>query len=187
VQGAPKWSEVSLHLASFVEPGELVVAHHAEFDRLFLQCLDSQTWACSERLARHLWPHAPAYKNQVLRHYLGLTPGDTREQNLAHRAADDARITGLLFARELRECLVHGLTTDTESIVQFIASAIPVEIFRYGRKHRGARIDDIPIDYLSWVLFDSQIPEGERFMTVDADTLAAVTASLHARSGAVAA
>jgi len=187
IQDAPCWPEVSSHVASFVGPRELVVAHHADFDRSFLRCLDSRAWACSERFARHLWHDAPSYKNQVLRYYLGLTPNDTREQNLAHRALDDARITGLLFARGLRECAVKGLPSDGRSIVRFVDSPVPVKVFRYGRKHRGAWIDEIPLDYLLWVLLDSRKSEGERFMGVDSDTLAAVTASLLVRSGAVAA
>ncbi len=187
IQDAPCWPEVSPHLASFVGPRELVVAHHANFDRSFLRCLDSRTWACSERFARHLWHDAPSYKNQVLRHYLGLTPNDTREQNLAHRALDDARVTGLLFAQGLRECSSRGFATDARSIVQFIVAPVPVEVFRYGRKHYGSRIDDVPPDYLSWVLLDSRKSEAERFMAVDSDTLAAVTASVVARSETIAA
>jgi DNA polymerase III epsilon subunit-like protein len=193
VEFAPSWSDVQRRLVSFVRPGELVVAHHAEFDRAFLPCLDSHTWAYSDRFARHLWPSAPAYKNQVLRHYLGLTPKDRRADNLAHRAFDDARITGLLFDREVREYNEKRLASDrngamtVDAIVRFIALPLTVDIFRYGRKWYGSRIDEIPVDYLAWVLADAQRPVDERFMNVDSDTLASVTLSVSARSEARAA
>ncbi len=192
VEFAPAWSDVQRRLVSFMRPGELVVAHHAEFDRAFLPCLGSHMWTCSERFARHLWPSAPAYKNQVLRHYLGLTPKDRRADNLAHRAFDDARITGLLFDREVREygrrwrdASRYGKPT-VEAIVDFIASPLAVNIFRYGRKWYGARIDEIPVDYLAWVLADAQRLVDERFMSVDSDTLASVTLSVQSRSQKVA-
>jgi len=180
VEFAPSWSHVKRRLVSFMRPGELVVAHHAEFDRAFLPSLNSHTWVCTERLARHLWPSAPAYKNQVLRHYLGLTPKDRRTDNLAHRAFDDARITGLLFDREMRECA--GRVTTVEAIVDFIASPLAVEVFRYGRKWYGSRIHEIPVDYLAWVLADARRPNDERFMNVDSDTLASVTLSVDSRT-----
>jgi len=41
VKFAPLWSDVQRRLVSFMRPGELVVAHHAEFDRAFLPCLDA--------------------------------------------------------------------------------------------------------------------------------------------------
>ncbi len=182
VEFAPSWSDVKRRLVSFMRPGELIVAHHAEFDRAFLPCLNSHTWACTERFARHLWPGAPAYKNQVLRHYLGLTPKDRRAANLAHRAFDDARITGLLFDREVREYSDRNGATTVEAIVDFIASPLAVEVFRYGRKWYGSRIDEIPVDYLAWVLADSRRPVDERFMAVDLDTLASIAVSLDARS-----
>jgi len=149
VEFAPSWSDVQRRLVSFVGPSELIVAHHAEFDRAFLPGLHSHTWACSERFARHLWSSAPAYKNQVLRHYLGLTPKDRRAANLAHRAFDDARVTGLLFDREVREYGSRYGTLTVEAIVDFIASPLAVDIFRYGRKWYGSRIDEIPVDYLA--------------------------------------
>lgn len=182
VEFAPLWSDVQRGLVSFMRPGELVVAHHAEFDRAFLPCLDSHTWTCSERFARHLWPGAPAYKNQVLRHYLGLTPKDRRADNLAHRAFDDARITGLLFDREVRECSDRNGATTVEAIVGFIASPLAVDVFRYGRKWYGSRIDEIPVDYLAWVLSDARKPIDERFMKIDSDTLASVTLSVDSRT-----
>jgi len=129
-----------------------------------------------------LWPSAPAYKNQVLRHYLGLTPKNRRAANLAHRAFDDARITGLLFDREVREYSDRNGAPTIDAIVRFIASPLAVNIFRYGRKWYGSRIDEIPVDYLAWVLADAQRPGDERFMNVDSDTLASVTLSVNSRT-----
>ncbi len=93
----------------------------------------------------------------------------------------------ILSGRRGRECATRGSPIVSGSILRFIASPVPVAVFRHGRKYWGARIDDIPLDYLSWVLLDSRKPEAERFMVVDSDTLAAVTISLMVRSGKVAA
>lgn len=83
---------------------DLVVAHNAEFDKAF--CIregvitESVLWLCTMRLAKHLLPNAPGYKNQVLRYFLGFEniPGDP------HRADHDAAVTAAIFSYMLNYC-----------------------------------------------------------------------------------
>lgn len=85
--------------------GAIVVAHNASFDRRFLPCLEDREWLCTLHLARRAFPHAPAYKNQVLRAYLGIDDPRLRGR-AAHRAFADVIVT----AGVLRACLteLHG-------------------------------------------------------------------------------
>lgn len=176
VADAPPAPLVRAKLAAFVGDA-IVVAHNAPFDRAFLPELERNPWVCSYRLARHLYPDAPNHKNGTLRFWLGLDTDDLA-RHPAHRAAGDAAVTARIFARELADCAAMGIRS-LRDVIAFEASAVPVKRFAYGRKHRGDAIDEIPAAYLAWVLEDSA--KAEPFMRVDADTIAAIRATLAAR------
>lgn len=173
---APPAPLVRAKLAAFVGDA-IVVAHNAPFDRSFLLELDGKAWVCSYRLARHLYPDAPNYKNGTLRFWLGLDDDDLARR-ASHRAHGDASVTARVFARELQDCAAIGVETLADVIV-FEASPVPVTRFAYGRKHRAEAIDEIPAAYLAWVLEDAV--KLEPFMHVDADTIAAIRAGLTTR------
>lgn len=94
------------------------VAHNAAFDSQFINY--GVPWLCTMRLAKHLYPHAPGFSNQVLRYWLKLDPfGEMEKRGAAsshkdgpfelrdlhpHRALHDAVVTATLLL-ELDEAL----------------------------------------------------------------------------------
>lgn len=127
----------------------VIVAHNAPFDRSFLPQLANHRWLCTMRLAKHLFPLAPAYGNQVLRYWLKLAVPDTGLP--PHRAKSDAVVTARLF-RELLQSYInmhgdHGI----DALLDFVAKPITIEKMPFG-KYRDWKLSTIPNDYLRWVL-----------------------------------
>lgn len=139
-------------LSPWLDSRTILVAHNAEFDRRFLPDMPNP-WLCTMRLARHLWPDAPAYGNQVLRYWRSLRI----ETGPAHRALADATVTGHLLLElgaAYRE-RIHAQDADLTGLVGFAASPFRVTAMPFG-KHKGNRLDDLPGDYVRWLL---QLPD----------------------------
>jgi exodeoxyribonuclease X len=148
VADAPTMVEVEPELLAFIGDA-VVVAHHAEHDRAFLPCLEARPWICTERLAHHLWPQAPQFKNQTLRYWLGLEV-DVRGQ-APHRAGADVIVTEQVFRRELEAYLAAGNPDDVELLVEFAARPYVLERMPFG-KHRDDPIEAVPTSYMLWCL-----------------------------------
>lgn len=163
VEESPTLAEV---LSSF--PGitrtEVFVAHNAAFDKKALpEYLRDKPWICTYRVALHLWPDAPSHSNQVLRYYLGLDVSDMPDEcgSTPHRALYDAWCTAKLLERQFEE-IRTGLTdvgaetfpADSEILEELLRLTVAPVLLRTCRfgKHRGERWEDIPKDYLKWVL-----------------------------------
>lgn len=139
-------------LAPWLDGRTVLVAHNAGFDRPFLPAMPNR-WLCTMRLARHLWPQAPAYGNQVLRYWRSLRI----ETGPAHRALADATVTGHLLvqlAAAYREC-AHPGDADLNGLVDLAAAPFLVTTMPFG-KHKGSRLDEVPADYVRWLL---QLPD----------------------------
>ena len=149
LEGSPPLEAVEDELADFVGE-DLVVAHNARFDRAFLPCLESKTWVCSQRAARHQWPHAKKHRNQFLRYWLKLDGAGIRSA-AAHRAGGDAIVTGHIFHRELIEYEVAHPDASMDDFMRHVESPVVVTRLPFG-KHRGQLIADVPISYLQWAI-----------------------------------
>ena len=98
VRSAPDPLDVMRGLAGFVQDAPLV-AHNASFDAGFyghemqLQGIDCQnSFLCSLRVARRLYPRAPNHKLSTLAEYV-----DVPMQGTYHRALADADLTARIF------------------------------------------------------------------------------------------
>ena len=118
------------------------VAHNAQFDRGFLPHVLGD-WLCTLRCAKHLYPDAPGYGNQVLRYYLGLRlelPSDLSP----HRALYDAIVTAHILMKMLEiKTLDELMELQTKPVLLKTCNM---------RKYKGQLWKEIPKDFLRWIL-----------------------------------
>jgi exodeoxyribonuclease X len=128
-----------------------MVAHNVVFDSGFLPELQ-RPWICTLRCARHLWPEAPGYSNQVLRYWLKLNPFDIEplvEYRYPHQALYDVATTASILLKMLERCTVEQLLTMSNT---------PVRLKKIGfGKHRGMDFDQLPPDYIRWLRGQSNL------------------------------
>jgi exodeoxyribonuclease X len=145
------------------------VAHNAAFDRQFLPGLPGE-WICTWRCAMHIWPDAPSHSNQVLRYWLGVDgdPGFELPEGLApHRALYDIIVTEAILRRMLSEVVHKRLGGDADSrarlveLIRLSTAPVMLTTMRFG-KHRGQKFVDLPSDYLSWMLRQSDMDSDVR-------------------------
>ena len=124
---------------------DVLVAHNADFERLFITEAASDTlpWICTYRVALRLWPQAPRHSNQVLRYWRGLEI-DAAEAMPPHRAGPDALVTAHLVLDMLKETSVDQMVAWTREPKSFPSPP-------FG-KHKGTRWPDVPADYLDWLV-----------------------------------
>ena len=130
--------------------GDVMAAHNLAFDdRVLRHCLPEEflpsrkicTWKC----ARHLWPDAPSYKNQVLRYWRRVDIPEDAEVSRIHRALPDAIVTSAILADMLRK-------NGVEELIRLTHTPVVLKVCRFGSKHYGKLWSDIPKGYLHWML-----------------------------------
>lgn len=86
----------------------IVVAHNAPFDIGVLnrEGIAVPTFINTQKVAKHLYPHAPNHKLQGLREYLHLEGGE------AHSAAGDVITLAALFAQMRADMELKGTAPD---------------------------------------------------------------------------
>lgn len=141
VKGAPRLEEAILSIAG--RKTFIPVAHNAGFDSKFLPTIRGP-WICTWRCAKHIWPDAPSFSNQTLRYYLELFREPEELAFPPHRAAADAWVTAHILKRMLEKHTPEELLALTEK-------PILLKTVGFG-KHRGEAWEDVPRDYLGWIL-----------------------------------
>jgi exodeoxyribonuclease X len=123
---------------------EAFAAHNAEYDKQFLMHLSKDTpWLCTYRCARHLFPDAPGFGNQVLRYYLGLKP-EFPPGLYPHRALYDTIVTADILQEMLKlKSLAELLGLQHKPVL--------MQKINFG-KHRGKLFKEAPKDYLAWLI-----------------------------------
>lgn len=125
------------------EGADVFVAHNAEFERQFFGG-GGKPWLCTLRAARRAWPDEESHSLQTLRFSRGLPIVDRDYARAAHRAGPDAYVTAFLFV----ELLKAGLSVETMIAGSDGLALLPRMPFG---KHKGAKFEDIPFDYLKWL------------------------------------
>ena len=134
------------------------MAHHADFERSFLgERLGNAPWICTYKCALRLWPDFPFHGNQVLRYRLGLANpfGIDRKTLVPHRALSDAIVTAAIFVEITKRA-------SWSDLVQWSSEPALHTRFNFG-KHRGEQFDEMPPDYLEWLLRQEEFDAGVRF------------------------
>jgi len=135
----------------------LYAAHNADFDRQFFGTRDTPI-ICTYKVALRFWPDLPSHGNQFLRYYLEL-PVDRVKADPPHRAGPDSYVTAHLLARIMVEATARGISTD-----RMLAWSKGPPLFHkvaFG-KHRGMLWQDLPSDYLRWILDKSDMDDNTK-------------------------
>ena len=130
-----------------------LVAHNCAFEKLFIptRITKALPWICTYKVALRAWPEAPRHTNQVLRYWKRLTL-DPALAMPPHRAGPDAWVTAHLFAELKKTVSIADMITWTSQPTQY--ATVP-----FG-KYRGRSWQDVPLDYLDWVIQQSEMDEG---------------------------
>lgn len=123
----------------------VLVAHNAKFDSRFLKpyMSDASLTLCTLKIGRHLYPGALNHKQATLASMLGLKV--VREK--AHSADGDLDVL-----RQMLQRMCQDAECGLEDLLHIQAMPMKVTHLRIGRKHYGKKIEDVPLDYVQWVL-----------------------------------
>jgi exodeoxyribonuclease X len=140
------------------------VAHNAAFDRAMLEAAGMAPggrWLCTWRLARHVWPLAPSFRNEALRYWLGYDELPWGSGGQTHRAAHDAAVTALLLRRALAE--VEGamiVKNDVDALITWSEEPVLLRGALGFGKHAAKTWDAVDVDYLRWMLGEERKKPG---------------------------
>lgn len=162
--GLPTRDAVIHSMLSAEEPGDMVyAAHNAPFDAGFLPEL-TLPWIDTYQCAKHVWPGAPSYKNQVLRYWRGLSVA-IPDGLAPHRALADVFVTSeilldmirTLLERHRPEAEVDGRMMATpadavQTLLRLSGQRVEQERCEFGKKYRGLPWKSVPGDYIDWIL-----------------------------------
>lgn len=144
VYDAPTLAQIGeVCLAPLQHPGVILVAHNAPFDLQVAAGILGAEYRSIDtlQLAKRYIPDAPNHKLGTLMYYCGLT-----QRKNTHSAVEDCMIC--------RDLLLHIMEITGKSVDELItASSEPlvIRVMPFG-KHKGAKMEDVPLDYLKWAL-----------------------------------
>ena len=137
---------------------DILGAHNNRYEMQFLP--SPLRWIDTYRCALRAWPSSPAHTNQTLRYVLGLDGMEGFDSDAAmppHRALPDAYVTAWI-ARELLRM------RSVERAVAVSAQPGVLPGINFG-KHKGSRWQDVPIDYLEWMVHTATDMDEDRLFT----------------------
>lgn len=123
-------------------------AHNADYERQFFAT--DVPFICTYKAALRLWPEAPSHALQFLRYYLDLVV-DLEMCQPPHRAGPDAYLGAALMVRVLSEN-----RASLEDMARWSNGPALLPRVPFG-KHKGAKWEDVPRDYLEWVVNKSDL------------------------------
>lgn len=142
LRGAPTLPEVLEEAQHILSDCIMYAAHNAAFDSQFFP---GWPFICTMRCAKHLWPDAPGYSNQVLRYWLEV-PGP-KSRMPPHRALPDAEITANVLLEMLKLKTPEELLALTKKPILQVTCGMP--------KHKGLTWEEVVKKdraYMRWIL-----------------------------------
>lgn len=138
-----------------MDEADVFAAHNCKFEQAFFGG-GSRRWICTMQCAKHLFPDAPGFSNQVLRYWLNLDADmeDVSRAMPPHRAGPDTYVTALLLVRLLT-------LSSVDELVRLTTAPVILRDVTFG-KHRGMKWADLPWDYLNWVATKSDLGTDEK-------------------------
>lgn len=131
-----------------MEPGDILAAHNASFEKHFLGDLPHD-WICTYKCAYHLWHDAPSHGNQVLRYWLGFDLAEDQAMP-PHRAGPDTYVTAWILGYLHKEMTI-------EEMIRVSARPLLLRKVPFG-VHYGKAFGQCPISYLDWIVNKSDMP-----------------------------
>lgn len=202
VEMAPAMSEISASLREFIGSATPMAFNAASDAQMLNHHIGWETpaggpmtgnWVCALRAARHLWPLAPGFSNQVLRHFFRHRPSELLDgsielkdgglvdliqkdprQLVAHSALPDALVTLMTLRRAFADAFDRHGIADIAKLKAFTDKPITVCLMPFG-PHAGQPIEQVPSKSLEWVLL--------KIRTLDWDLRLTIERVLSARSG----
>ncbi|MFU8924831.1 putative quorum-sensing-regulated virulence factor [Acinetobacter puyangensis] len=108
---------------------------------------------CTLALARYVWPNLDSHSLSTLSYVISDNLEQTRQQlKNAHNAKTDI----LLTANLLDKIIQHYQITDIEQLYQQSQQARLPQFMPFG-KYKGTPLAQVPIDYVQWLLRQSDI------------------------------
>jgi exodeoxyribonuclease X len=150
-KGAIFRHEAITNLINHIRSDTFIVAHNSAFDSKFIPEITAP-WICTFRAAKHIWPHAPGYSNQVLRYWLKIDP--CVQDRYPHQALYDVTTTVSILLKMLEQY-------SPEQLLHFSRTPVRLKNIGFG-KHRGSSFDQIPRDYLLWLRSQTGLDEDLR-------------------------
>lgn len=145
----PVRTEAIESLRAFLSRATVYVAHNVGFDASFLPEINDRRWLCTMRLAKHLWPDAPNFKNQTLRYHLNLAVNTPN----VHRALDDIEVTAAVLFRGLSLARERYGTRSVTWLCDFVDHPCELLVMPRGDKRsKGKRFSDFSDDDLRFWL-----------------------------------
>lgn len=161
VQFAPTIEEfMSMHNYPFRD-ADVFCGHNVPFDLRFTAPYLPEMYKKIDtlKLARQAWPDAEDHKLQTLRYKFKLDAGT------AHRAMGDVVAT-----INLMKLLAEVFDTNLEGLIALNSAPLSLETRISFGKHKGAKLKDIPLTWVRWLL--------EKADNVDPDLREALSARL---------
>lgn len=145
VKDAPTIAE---YMASVGYPfaGDDVVlcAHNSSFDVRFIgPWMDVPNTLCTLKCARHIYPESPDHKQATLAYYLDLGIDHKR----AHSADGDIDTLEKLLKR-----MCSDANCTLSDLMELQKKPRKVTKLNFGKKHYGKKLEDVPKDYIEWML-----------------------------------
>lgn len=133
---------------SFIAESDYFAAHKADYELSFYQ--PKVPVICTYKVALRLWPDAASHSLQFLRYFLDLKANEMMAMP-PHRAGPDAYLCALLMERIVKEQRV-----SLDDMVRWSAGPALLPRVNFG-KHKGAKWEDLPTDYLKWIVDKSDM------------------------------
>lgn len=156
----PGWAVAEI--CDGLEPGDVMVAHNAQFEAAFIPAPAGIPWCCTYKVSLRAWPANKSHGNQALRYALGIDSKPDFNPGLAmppHRAAPDAYVTAFLFREELT------LGRPLERLLEISAEPALLSVCTMP-KHRGTPYKEIAAKdpgYLTWIIDKSDLDADTKF------------------------